>query len=365
MAFTGYDIFPGMTTIGVVSPAVRELAVAFNLEAISALQMPVEEDLAWTEMCGVSPAIFQGKVPIDLTALDGFEEFKGTRTYKQIEVAAIRADVNQWQRNIEFDLRLLIAGADISAIYALPTKAQALVQHARVMKARLAATIFMQGTPTTNKAKVYEGNTIPGAGLPLFSSAGTTGAHYANPADEQSRRFDNYHPAAGKFSEVSFASMRKDFRTVPSPSLSAETLGLQVTDVIGPSHMEEYFRQLAMATLNLQSLTLAGVPVAAAPTNIYAAGITPWRYWIAPQLDADPYVAANPGKHMWIGVSRKLLGARPVEMVAPTREFTPVIQFLGDGTEMALTTRKAHILADLDAGAAAGLPHVVHRYEET
>lgn len=365
MSFTGYNIFPGLTTIGVVSPSVQELAVTFNLEAINALQMPVDEDLAWADMAGVTPAVFQGKIPLDFTALDGFEPFSGTRTYKQIDVAALQADVNQWQRNLAWDLRFESAQPEIKQIYNLANFAQAMVAHARVMKARLAASVFMQGTPTTNKALVYKGNDIPGAGLPLFSSAGTTGAHYANPLDPSSRRFNNYFPAAGVFNETQFATMRKNMRTVPSPTLSAETLGLQVTDVIGPSHMEEPFRKVALGLLSLQTLTVAGTPVGAGATNIYAAGLTPWRFWIAPQLDADPYVAANAGKHMWIAVSRKLVGARPVEMVAPTREFTPRLQLFGDGTEMAAATRKVHLLGDLDAGAAPGLPHTCARYEET
>lgn len=365
MAFTGYQIFPGLTTIGVVSPSVQELAVTFNLEAINALQQPVDEDLAWSDMAGVTPAVFEGKIPLDFTALDGFEAFKGTRTFKQIDVAAIRADVTQWQRNLEWDLRFEGAQPEIKQIYNIANFAQAMIAHARVMKARLAASVLMQGTPTTGKALVYAGNSIPGANLPLFSSAATTGAHYANPLDPNSRRFDNYFPAAGVFGEATFATMRKNMRTVPSPTLGAETLGLQLTDVIGPSFMEEPFRKVALALLSLQTLTVGGTPVGAAATNIYAAGMTPWKFWIAPQLDADPYVAANPGKHMWLACSRKLVGARCIEMVAPTKEFTPRLQLFGDGTEMAAMTRKVHLLGDLDAGAAAGLPHVCARYEET
>ena len=361
MAFSGYNIFPGLTVIGAVSPSVQELAVTFNMEAVNALQMPVEEDLAWSEMAGVTPAVFQGKIPIDFTALDGFEPFHGTRSYKQIDVAALKVDVLQWQRNLEWDIRFNEAGAvEIAGAYNLGNKAASMVAHARVMRARLAASVLMQGTPSTDKARVYEGNDIPGAGKSLFNTA-----HLANPLFADSRTFSNYHAAAGKFEPATFATTRKNMRTIPSPALSAETLGLQVTDVIGPSIMEEPFRQVSMALLSLQTQVVGGSPVGAATSNIYAAGMTPWRFWIAPQLDADPYLQANPGKHLWFAVSRKLPGARGIEMVAPTKEFTPRIQLFGDGTEMAAATRKVHMIADLDAGAAAGLPHVVARYEET
>lgn len=360
MAFSGYNIFPGLTVIGVVSPSVQELAVTFNMEAVNALQMPVEEDLAWSEMAGVTPAVFKGKIPIDFTALDGFEPFHGTRSYKQIDVAALEVDVLQWQRNLEWDIRLGEGGVEISGAYNLANKAQAMVAHARVMRARLAASVIMQGTPGTDKARVYEGNAIPGAGKSLFNTT-----HFANPLFADSRTFSNYYAAAGLFSPTTFATTRKNMRTIPSPALSAETLGLQVTDIIGPSIMEEPFRQVSMALLSLQTQVVGGDAVGAATSNIYAAGMTPWRFWIAPQLDADPYLVANPGKHLWIAVSRKLPGARGIEMVAPTKEFTPRIQLWGDGTELAMQTRKIHLTADLDAGAAAGLPHVIARYEET
>lgn len=361
MAFSGYDIFPGLTTIGVVSAAVQELAVTFNMEAINALQMPVDEDLAWADICGVTPALFRGKVPIDFTALDGFEPFHGERNYKQIDVAAIETDVQQWQRNLEWDIRFSSPGAmELAGVFNIAAKAQSMVAHARVMKARLAATVLMQGTPGTDKARVYVGNDIPGAGKSLFNLT-----HYANPLDATSRTFSNYHAAAGQFSTSTFATTRKDMRTIPSPALSAETLGLQVTDIIGPSIMEEPFRQVSMALLTLQTQVVSGTPVGAAASNIYAGGLTPWRFWIAPQLDADPYLQANAGKHLWFAVSRKLPGARPIEMVAPTKEFTPRLQLFGDGSEMAAKSRKVHLLGDLDAGAAAGLPHVIARYEET
>jgi hypothetical protein len=361
MAFTGYQIFPGLTTKGIIAPAIQELAVTFNMEAINALQMPVDEDMAWSEIAGVTPAIFQGKIPIDFTALDGFEPFKGTRTFKQIDVAALQVDVNQWDRNLEWPLIYDAAGAPVGVqqVYNIAAKAQAMVAHARVMKARLCATILMQGSPSLAKAKVYAGNDIPGANLSLFNTL-----HYANPMDANSRKFANYYPAAGLFDTVSMAATKRNMRAVPSPSLSAETLGLQVTDIIGGSGMETAFEQIQMQTLALQIGTGTATGAAAATTNIYA-GNTKIRYWIAPQLDSDPYLVANPGKHLWFAVSRKLPGAHAVEMAAPTKEFTPRIQIFGDGTEMAANSRKVHLIGDLDAGAAAGLPHVIARYEQT
>jgi hypothetical protein len=376
MAFQGYDIFPGLQVKGVVNVSVRELVVNFNLECLDALQAPLDSDLQWAEIAGVTPAVFEGKVPVDLTALDGFEPFEGTRNYKNVEIIALKSDVNEWQRNLRYPIRYDQTGnVTLQQIYSAATQGRSLIEHAKVMKPRLAATVFMQGTPSTAKALVYNGNSIPGAGLPLFSSAATTGGHFANPIDANSRKFDNYYTAVGAYSPTTFALTRANMRLVPSATLSAETLGLQVTDIIGPSHMEEPFRQVALANLYLQTQVISGTPVAAAPTNIYAAGSTPCTYWIAPQLDNDPYLAAykaaNPSwtaanlPHLWFAVSRKRPGMRCIEMVAPTKEFTPRITIFGDGSELAAQTKQVHINGDLDAGAAAGFPHVAARYEQT
>lgn len=374
--FQGYDIFPGLKTVGLVNASVKELAVAFNLECLAALQEPVDDDLMWAEIAGVTPAIFEGKVVVDMTNLDGFEPFQGERYYKDVEVLAIKSDVNEWQRNLRYPIKFdALGNVTLQQIYAAATQGANLVNHARVMKPRLAATVFMQGTPGTGKALVYAGNDIAGAGLPLFSSAGTTGGHFANPTDPNSRKFDNYFPGFGKFSSTAVGKCRTNMRLVPAATLSAESMGLQITDFIGPSHMETPFDQVRLAALDLRIATVGGQAVAAAPSNIYAQGQTPANYWIAPQMDNDPFLAAyklaNPGwtpdtlPHLWITVSRKRKNLRCIEMVAPTKEFTPRFTIFGDGSEKAAETKKVHILGDLDAGAAPGFPHPCARYEET
>ena len=400
-SFQGYNIFPGMQVRGVVDPSLQQLVATFNLECLSALQSPVDADLEWAEIAGVTAGNFQGRVPLDFTNLDGFEPFGGTRDFKEVQVTALSVDVNQWNRALRWDLRLLKQGnaAELSQIFGTATQAQNLVNHARIMKARLAATVLMKGFTRagftgasggiTAQAQVYygvnlpaTGGALPGGGLPLFSNGTDTAQHYANPTDPNSRRFSNYYTGQGLFSAQNMANARIQMRLIPSPSMSAETLGLQVTDLIGPSHMEEPFRQVALQSLSLQASYQTAPQSGAsatntfgAATNIYAAGSTPWRYHIAPQLDNDPYIAAyksaNPTwtpqtlPHLWFAVSRKLPGIRPIEMVAPSKQFTPNIKIFGDGTELAMQTLKAHVIADLDAGAAAGLPHCIARYEQT
>lgn len=374
--FQGYDIFPGLQTKGIINESVRELVVAFNTACLAALQEPVDDDMMWAEIAGVTPAVFEGKVVIDMTNLDGFEPFQGQRYYKDVEVLAIKSDVNEWQRNLRYPIKYDQTGnVTLAQIYAAATQGANLVSHAKVMKPRLAASVLMQGTPGQGKALVYAGNDIVGAGLPLFSSAATTGAHYANPTDPNSRRFGNYFPASGKFTPDAVKKCRANMRMVPAATLSAETLGLQVTDYIGASHMETAFDEVRLSTLAMKVQQVGSATVAAAPTNVWAQGQTPANYWIAPQLDNDPYLAAyklaHPDwtpdtlPHMWITVSRRRKNLRCIEMVAPTVGFTPMITIFGDGSEKAIDTKKIHINGDLDAGAAAGFPHPCARYEET
>ena len=52
-------------------------------------------------------------------------------------------------------------------------------------------------------------------------------------------------------------------------------------------------------------------------------------------------------------------------MAGPNQTFAPMITLLGDGTEEARKTRKVRMFGDLDAGAAAGLPHCVQMYTES
>jgi hypothetical protein len=134
---------------------------------------------------------------------------------------------------------------------------------------------------------------------------------------------------------------------------------------------------MAVRQLSLQTTTAPG-NLAAATTNIYnnesllkaaqmisAAGMTPVRYWIAPQLDAHPYITytGNSAKQMWFAVSAGTQGCW-AEFIAPETTFTPRVTILGDGSEEAIKTRKVRIISDLDAGVAAGLPHFVAMYTE-
>jgi hypothetical protein len=68
---------------------------------------------------------------------------------------------------------------------------------------------------------------------------------------------------------------------------------------------------------------------------------------------------------MWFAISQSRPSLKWCEMAGPNQTFAPMITLLGDGTEEARKTRKVRMFGDLDAGAAAGLPHCVQMYTES
>ena len=371
--FQGYDIYPGLDVKGAVAPAVRELLLKWNTALLGALQMVPEEQWRWADaLTGLTEGMFDGRIPLDVTALDGFEEFTGERDYKTIDVIALRLEAREFYRAYKYPILFQMFGPpQIKEIYNALTTPQQMMDQARTMRARLAATVLMKGTESVNQVKVYTGNDIPGANLPLFSK---TTQHYANPADKNSRRFKNYFTGQGKFDIAALRKTRQNMRAIPAATLSAETLGLQVTHILGPTHMEEPFNTVKLQLNTIQTATVNGNGVAAGVTNIYAQGNFPIEYMIAPSLDADPYLqawkdahpSAEPGDypHLWFAISQSNKAMRPIEMMSPGAGFAPRVMFLGEETDKAKETKHIHVIADLEGGASAGFPHCIARYEE-
>lgn len=377
------NIFPGFTSFGVVSDQVKEIATVFNAEGVEALQSIPEKMVAWADVgTRVTKADFQANIPVRLTSLLGFEQFDGTRHYHPVTVASVAVKVAPWSLALEWPTQISSSGiTQLKDFYGISGIANDVVQHARAAKADMVASILAAGFTNTALGVTAKALTLPqpgqANGLPLFVDATQT-KHYANPLDPNSSRFANLFLGAGKITATDvMGTVLTNMTQVPHPSKANMTLGNEVTDLIGGTAMLIPFWQLAIQTLSLQTTTSPG-NLAAATTNIYnpkdiaqasasigAAGLSPWRFWIAPQLDAHPYLVANPTKQMWIAVSRTRQGAAWCEMAGPNTEFAPVITLLGDGTEEARKTRKVRLFGDLDAGAAAGLPHFAQMYFET
>lgn len=381
------NVFPGFTAHGIVSDQVREIATVFNAEGIEALQGIPESAVAWADLGSrYTPGLIDVKVPVRLTSLLGFEPFEGERHYHQVTVAAVNVRPAPWSLGLEWPIQINESGIPmLQNFYGVSGIAGDVVSHGRALKADLMASLVMAGMTNASLGMTATALTIPqpgvAAGLPLFSDGATSGStqHYANPLDVRSTQFSNLHLNVGTFDDY-FGQSLVDMTRVPHPSKANMTLGLGVTDVVGGTNMLLPFWRTAISTLSLQTASVGGTPLSAAPTNIYnpklieqagaqqlvgTSGLAPWRFWIAPQLDAHPYLVANPTKHMWLSISQTRKGAAWAELAGPNATFAPRITLLGDGSEEALKSRKVRLFGDLDAGAAAGLPHFVKLYTET
>ena len=378
------NIFPGFTAHGLISDQVREIATVFNAEGVEALTAIPEQSVAWADLGSrYTPGMIDVKVPVRLTSLLGFEPFEGERKFHQVNVSSVAVRPAPYSLGLEWPIQLTQAGIpQLVEFYGVQGLANDVVSHARALKADLVASLMFAGFTNASLGLTAKALTLPQpgypSGLPLFTDGTATPQHYSNPLDSRSSRFSNLFYNAGKITDSGvLGTCLYNMSKVPHPSKANMTLGLGVTDFVGGTAMLPAFIQAAVQSLSLQTTT-SPASLAAATTNpftpdhvqtslayVNASGLTPYRFHIAPQLDAHPYVVANPGKQMWFAISQSRPSLKWCEMAGPNATFAPMITLLGDGTEEARKSRKVRMFGDLDAGAAAGLPHSVQMYTES
>ena len=378
-------IFPGFTSSGLVSDDVKAIAIAFNSEGVNALSQIPEASVAWA---GIGTRVTQGnieaRIPVRLTALLGFEPFTGVRKYHTANTAAVAVRSAPFHLGLEWPLQFQESGiAQLIDFYGLNEFPMDLISQARAFRADMLASLIFAGVTNPTLNLVAKALTLkqPGydLGLPMFSDGVNSPEHFSNPLDANSRRFPNLFTGVGKITDTDvFGDMLVNMNQVPHPTKANMNLGLGVTHLVGPTWMRKPFQQTAIQQLSLQTTTISGTKLAAATTNIYtpenmlraadligAAGMQPTKFHIAPQLDAHPYCVANPGKQMWLAISDNIPGSSWAEFLAQSKDFTPIVTLLGDGSEHAKLNRKVVLFGDLDAGCSPGLPHFVQMYWET
>lgn len=386
------NTFPGFNQVGVVNPAIQAIATIINAEGVDALQGIPPETVAWAKQGTrvTKMNIGKGLIPIRLTSLLGFDPFEGERHYHELSVSTVEVGVTPYALNVRWPVQINMS--DIPALislYGISGIANDVVDSGRAHMADLVASLMIAGQTNSSLSMTAKAYTLaqPGlaTGLPLFTDGTTSGVastngHYSNPLDKNSRQFKNLFLNAGKITDVTagvsvFGTMLTKMTQVPHPSKQNMTLGLQVTDVIGGTNMRQAFNRIALQQLQLE---VGGSTYAAATSNIYsqdmlakmaavtsASGSSAIRYWIAPQLDAHPYLVAHPTYQMWYAVSQTRPSLKWAELAGPNTDFVPQITLFGDGSEECKRSRKISLLGDLDAGIAAGLPHCISAWFET
>lgn len=387
----------GPSWAATVSNQVQEIVTTYNAEELGALNQAPDDVIAWA---GVGTKVNQGtgivKIPVRLPQSLGFTPFKygGAREYQSLDVAAPTVRVSPFDLNFKWPMvydelgnaKLMsqTASGTLEEFMGVGGLASDVVYAARAYKAQLVATMLYRGLTSAALSLTADIVTIPQPGnpngLPFFTNGTDSAKHYTHPFRSDSGRFQNAYPAYGAFAS-NFGRSLTVMTQKPHPTLPNMTMGLQVTDVVGPTHMRDRFWAMAVQGLSLQTTTTPG-NLAAATVNPYSAetfakfnesnflgqqigasGFAAIRYWIAPQLDNHPYVLAHgsdgPGggpADMWLNICANGKGSW-CQLASPSKEFVPFSRIYGPGDPRAQSERQVRMECDLDAGVAAGLPH--------
>lgn len=387
---------PGFRWSSIVPDATREIITVYDLEELDALNQLPEADIAWAEV-GTHTSVGSGvvKVPYRLPQSMMFKQFDygGDRTYHSVDVGATEVHVNPWDLSFAWPMvidqmgngwKLMNQASDgtLTEFMGINGLAGQVVNAGRAYRALLVASLFYKGLTDASLGVTAEALTIaqPGYpnGLPLFTNGVDSPMHFASPMNAKSARFQNLWPGFGPFATKFGASLMK-MATKPNPLYPNTTSGARVTDVFGPTWMRDRFWAMAVQTLSLQTTAVPGIlggatinPYAVetlkkfTPDNfIGAAGFTPQRFWIVPQLDSHPYFTANDGEHMtdgpdggpadmWINVSALPGRATWAKLACNSKDFVPIANYYGPGDPRAMSERRVRLETDLDAGVAAG-----------
>jgi hypothetical protein len=374
MAFTGHNIFPGLQAVGAIPEQLRAGLVVYTASALEALNGPTDDQVAWADDAGVANVTtgdFTAALPIDITSLEGFQEDTGKDyEYHKVDLIAVTCAAVPFYLACSWKSDL----TNLPMVNAA-NKGTQVIRESQALKAQMIATVAMQGRPG-GKALTY-----PQEGSPLGLSLWNT-AHLINPNNASAGTFSNYMTGVGKFDSAFLKKLRTKFRMVRGPSSTTRTLGLRLTEILIPSHMEEVVNDVAIAGLVLQVAQVGGAAVAGAVSNTAgtASPGTPWTFRVVTELDNDPYLVAfraafliangrqpEPEElpHFGIAIAGNRKGANLVEMIAPSTAFVPRISVLGMGSEHEIKTSEIAIIAKQKCGAAAALPYVGIRFEET
>jgi len=394
----------------VVSDQVQEIITTISAESIDALSKAPKKSVAWANV-GSKVTIGQGiiKAPIRLPSSLFFVDFDRNRDGGSLDVFTPIVRVSP--KMLNFYWPLLWGGgvgsfgppdgtgaSTVQEFMGAGGIMSGIVEAARAHKAYLAATLTYTGFTSATLGVTATRLTYaqPGAanGLPLFSNGLDTSPHYSHPFNTTSDTFANFYEGVGGFDSY-FSQSLIDMYNVPHPCMPNMTIENEVTDIVGPTWMQDIFYKNAVQNLQLAARTLSGTAVAASETNAYAAdmlekmgaakfigasGIGPVRYWTTSLLNKHPYYwngttnaatshmtdGRNGGpSDMWLSISAAPGDTQTwCEFAGPSKDFTPRMFLFGDGDPTSISERRVRLLSDLDAGVGAGLPHPVKMYFE-
>lgn len=398
----------GPSIAGLAGDQVQEIVTTYNIESLDAVNAAVDKDNLWSfQGTRVTPAIGKVKVPIRFLGQQSFTPFKpgGQRDMGSIDVGAITIPTSMNQLNYawamiadetgKMHLLSVMADGTYEEFYGGAGLAEAIIIGGHDHRANLVASVVYESMTSSSAGLTatmlgIAENGYPN-GLPLFTNGITSPKHKAHPMRSDSALFETlFEPSitnrvgfiGGAFDSTWLEKMTLAMTQVPHPSRPNRTMGLEVTDIVGPTWMKIPFWRAAVQNLQLQTATVGATGIGAATTNIFnaklveemgadkfigAGGVAPQRYWTTSLLDNHPYALAHltdgPGggpAHFCMSIANMKPGVQNwCELAARDKDFTPFVHFYGPGDPRAMSERQVRLLGDLDAGARPGLAHFV------
>lgn len=397
-----------------------ELITTYNMDERDALAGSVDPDIAWADTgTSVTQGVGIAKIPHILPQSLDFTRFRPGMTRDLKTLDAVVTKVSAAPFDLSFRIPMIYnhigngwelkssSGTDgdgnqiLIDFMGISGLGKMYVTAGRAYKAQLIGNLFITGmycttangvSMTAPSALAYGGDVQGSAagGIALFSDGSGTAngvgdKHYSNPRNVNAGgRFANVFGGYGEFM-ANFGRSLVAMTQIPHPVLSNMTTGAYVTDTFGPTTMRDKFWRMLVQSFTMQTTQVSGTPLAAAATNPYTAlatlGITeetflgqtiqtkygPRRFHIASQLDAHPYMAANPNTNgtgipgdFWVNVCAGRRGGEVAptwaKLICNSKEFVPSFVFYGPGDPKAMEDRQARFIGDLDAGIAGGTP---------
>jgi hypothetical protein len=354
-------LFPGLSLKGQFDPQLIELVTQFSAILTNLWAAPTaDQAFADTHVEVIDSTAVVQKIPIPISAM-GFNESgdSGDRHYNELDWVAIALEARPWDGNFRESMKKIkaIEGGNFKH---LATLMALQIAAARDVKPRLLAQILALGK---TKARTYEGK-------PLFVD-GTAEKHLYNPKDESIGSFGNLNTGAAaagfKFNAANFEKAQINAMTRKKPNGSP--LGLRVTHVLGGTRMLNHFRNILSRdqAIGRSEVIDAGggntTGIAVSETNIHKGGAI---YETSGWLDNDPYYTGKPAAaQVWYACSYNLPMARAAYGLSDNGG-KPKVNIYGPGTEICDLAKGGghlHGTGDLELQMAAGLPHVIERFE--
>lgn len=381
---------PGIEWSGVLAPEMQAAAISWNPESLKAFSGVPEVYVRHADIGSrVTAGLFEARTPQRLVGSLKYKEFDGTRDYQTVTIASPIVKTNPktlnfyWPRIVE----QTTGAVRIADYYGLGDLTGECFGAARVHKAELWCRAIEMGHGSGAAVRTVE---QPGYtnGLPLFSDA-STGLHFANSKQRNSRRFPNLFRNVGAFNTTTFQTTIDHMLTVPHASFDALPMGCDVRHWIGPSWMRKPFFEVFVANLVLHAGTGAAAGSVAAISNISADAVRRqfnesnfvgvatggMMFHLAPMLDQMDYFTANSGakgnplnggtgENMWITVDDSPQRPPAIEFVSPNVNMAPIAHLFGDADPQSIAEMRCRLLTDLHVGFGGGQPHAMQVHWE-